>query len=310
MSKTIEKKIKHGSKKHYKWKASFKEWREKHRKGLLIAYYSSAAILIVICVGIILNNLVTRTETVEEEDTIYYWTKYEDDDSLELGTEKTTQEGENGIRKTTYEKKRRLITGEIVSSEIINTENLKDPTDKIIRQGTRKWQYMICSDGSYRYYTDEQFKNKNTGFTHSSEDYCATNNQGTMIALADDPPSANSYSNNGMFSDSYIRALNLIAERERELRNNSSNSATYDEANSTYQSTLNNEAAEKEANEMARQKAWRLAENRCRSEESKAYQSLMNQLGAMGAGGGSEARYEIPRMANEVYRNCMNQYGY
>lgn len=44
---------------------------------------------------------------------------------------------------------------------------------------------MLCSDGSSRYYTDEQFKEPNTGFTSKSEDYCKANGQGEMVKLAD-----------------------------------------------------------------------------------------------------------------------------
>ncbi len=47
---------------------------------------------------------------------------------------------------------------------------------------------MHCSNGTYRYYTDEQFKDSNTGFTSRSSDFCAENSQGTKTTLADNPP--------------------------------------------------------------------------------------------------------------------------
>ena len=44
---------------------------------------------------------------------------------------------------------------------------------------------MLCSDGSSRYYTDEQFKDPSTGFTSKSEDYCKKNGQGEKLQLSD-----------------------------------------------------------------------------------------------------------------------------
>ena len=52
----------------------------------------------------------------------------------------------------------------------------------------RRWQYMMCSDGSYRYYTDEQFSNPQVGFTEASEDACAKSGHGIKTTLADKPP--------------------------------------------------------------------------------------------------------------------------
>ena len=47
---------------------------------------------------------------------------------------------------------------------------------------------MWCSDGSYIYYTDEQFKNKMTGFTSVSPDKCAEGGSGTKKQLSDVEP--------------------------------------------------------------------------------------------------------------------------
>ncbi len=73
-------------------------------------------------------------------------------------------------------------------------EQIKEANKK-----TKRWQYMYCSNGSYRYYTDEQFKNPQTGFTKNSKDYCASNGQGKMTKLADKPPqvSGNATSSTG-----------------------------------------------------------------------------------------------------------------
>lgn len=128
-----------------------------HRKGLIIAYYSVATLIILLCTGIILNSFVTRTEITESEEAIPFSIKYEDDGSLELGTGEIKQTGENGTKKIYVEDKKQLITGKTISSSVANVEVIKEPTTKIVRRGTLRWQYMFCSDGSYRYYTDEQF---------------------------------------------------------------------------------------------------------------------------------------------------------
>ena len=44
---------------------------------------------------------------------------------------------------------------------------------------------MICSDGSYRYYNDEQFKDPTVGFTSKNDDPCAESKHGTKTKLAD-----------------------------------------------------------------------------------------------------------------------------
>lgn len=62
---------------------------------------------------------------------------------------------------------------------------IKAPVNKKVVNGTKKYQYMICSDGSSRYYTDEQFKDSQTGFTSKSKDYCEENNQGYKMGLSD-----------------------------------------------------------------------------------------------------------------------------
>ena len=56
---------------------------------------------------------------------------------------------------------------------------------------------MLCSDGSYRYYNDEQFKEPQNGFTSKSEDSCKESNHGHKLTLTNNNPSApNSTSNN------------------------------------------------------------------------------------------------------------------
>ena len=290
-----------------KKKTSFKEWRKNHRKSLLIAYYSVAALVILICVGIILNSFVTRSEVVESEEPINFETEYIDDENLELGTEEVEQKGINGTKKIYTEEKKRLITGEPVSYNVVDTKTVKEPIKEVIKRGTRKWQYMVCSDGSYRYFTDEQFQDPKIGFTHSSEDYCAKNNQGTMIALVDTPPSANSYTSSGGLSDSYVRTLELIERYNKELGDNSTSNSTYIEP---FESSINYDPfADYKAKQEAERQARTAAENTCRYKAERARENARRQLGAMGVGGSELTT--VPQSAYEsTYSNCMRSYGY
>src|SRR5690606_26075112 len=65
--------------------------------------------------------------------------------------------------------------------------------EEVIARGTKKYQYMICSDGTYRYFTDAEFKNENTGFTSKSEDHCSKNNNGFKLRLSETKPVQKSY---------------------------------------------------------------------------------------------------------------------
>lgn len=131
----------------------------------------------------------TRTETSRVA--VSYETQYEKTNGLELGQSKTVVEGVEGMKEETYEKGRSIIgviLGWAPKIKLVNSKMVSEPVDKVVEQGTRRWQYMICSNGGYRYFTDEQMKDKNTGFTSSSEDFCAKNNQGAKVRIADTPP--------------------------------------------------------------------------------------------------------------------------
>lgn len=302
------KKSKKTSKKDSRAKKTPKEKQRVHRKTGIIIFYFVAAIVILINVGIILDNSITRIEVIESEEPIWLSTEYEDDDALELGTQEIKQAGENGVKKIYTEEKKKLITGVVRESDIVNVETIKEPVKEIVRRGTRKWQYMICSDGSYRYYTDEQFQNPKVGFTHSSEDDCAKNSQGTMIGLADTPPSASAYTRDGKLSESYVRAMEIIAERERELRNSTpDNTSTTEPFNS---STANSDPfAEEKARQEAERQARTAAESTCKTQAEQARESARRQLGAMGVGGSQYST--VPQSAYEsTYNDCMRNYGY
>lgn len=100
------------------------------------------------------------------------------DSNLELGQSEVRQPGKAGQKQTVHN----LIFGFGTSA------TQADPVNEIIAKGTRRYQYMYCSNGSYRYYTADQFKDPKVGFTHKSPDYCAKNNEGTETTVADVPP--------------------------------------------------------------------------------------------------------------------------
>lgn len=297
----------HKRKNNHSLRKTFEDWYIKHHKGALIFYYSAATVVIAISSIIILDNLVTKTEVLESEKPIYPNIEYVDDNNLELGTEEIAQAGEDGVEKIYTEEKKRLITGEVIDSNIVNTEISKEPIKKIIRRGTRKWQYMICSDGSYRYYTDEQFKDPRTGFTHSSEDHCAKNSQGAMIGLADFPPAPSAYTRDGRLSEAYIRAMEISSEYEQELRNKDLGNTS---ATEPFESSVNyNPFAENEARMEQERQAMEAAENYCRSQAEGARRGAIRQLGAMGVNGSQLTT--VPQSAyDSTYYSCMRNYGY
>ena len=68
----------------------------------------------------------------------------------------------------------------------------------------KRYQYMLCTDGSYRMYTDEQMKDPNTGFTSESEDYCKKNKQGKMLRLTNSPEDAKANGQKSTTSQQYV----------------------------------------------------------------------------------------------------------
>ena len=124
-----------------------------------------------------------------KDDVISFSTENEKHAGLELGESKTIQEGRNGKKTVDIEAYQslwsRLLGSEPINQKEVGSTITEEPITKIIADGTRKYQYMLCSDGSSRYYTDEQFKDENTGFTSKSDDYCKENGQGEKTALAD-----------------------------------------------------------------------------------------------------------------------------
>lgn len=128
---------------------------------------------------------------------IDFETEFKDEATIEQGETNVAQEGKAGERYIRYKYKQSLFDYMFMREKAKKTEienkTTIDPVDKIVLNGIRKWQYMMCSDGSYRYYTDEQFKERNTGFTSKSPDYCAQFKQGNKISLADTPKGTSNY---------------------------------------------------------------------------------------------------------------------
>lgn len=288
-----------------KRKTAIEDWCKSHKKKiLLVSYYSGAAIVISLSIYVIMSNL-TKTEDVTRDEAISFFTEYVDDNDLELGTEEVEREGEDGVKKVKYKEESYLLGGEVISSSQIDFEITKEPVSKIVRRGTRRWQYMICSDGSWRYYTDEQLNDKNVGFTHASEDSCAKNGQGTAVALSDIPPNMNTWTNTSSgyqdYSDSsytpvYADLSNLGNRDFSEYDLPESDESTND-ANNYY------ESAEKYA-----QQAKIYAQNACMSEANTAGRNVRAQLGAVG--GQVNIDSEVDRITNSTYQDCMRRNGY
>ena len=116
-------------------------------------------------------------------------------DELELNDSKVIQQGVNGT-KVVQVSSMQSLWGRIFGLQPIQqketTSTISKPSiNKVVVEGTKKYQYMLCSNGNYRYYTDEQFKEPQTGFTSKSKDNCEDNNQGHKVGLTNSSPANN-----------------------------------------------------------------------------------------------------------------------
>ncbi len=142
--------------------------------------------IFVLLITIIYYNLpFTRTETHDSD--IPFKIENIQDSSLELGQQQKRQSGENGTKETITQI-RHTLSGRKISETLVTERVVKSPVSQINAQGTKRYQYMWCSNGTYRYYTNDEFKNPQTGFTHQSRDYCSQNGAGHMTGLADTAP--------------------------------------------------------------------------------------------------------------------------
>lgn len=163
--------------------------KKAHKKNTPVISRKRLLIVVALLTLITAMSLIPVSYVKTEYSSIGYETEYKDENAIELGTENVAQNGIEGSKFTDYKYKQNLFQYLFLKDSVSKTELKsgvsKEATKRIVLKGTRKWQYMMCSNGSYRYFTDEQFKSKFTGFTNSSPDYCEQNNQGKKIGLAD-----------------------------------------------------------------------------------------------------------------------------
>lgn len=177
-----DKKIKHRSKNRLNYIVS----------RIATSYFTPAAIWLVVGLFIVFFK-VQFPYSITKEEEVKFDSSYSliKNDSLELGDSRIDTKGLNGLAEIEYRYTGTLFDfffrKEDIKVKKISSNIIKNPVNEVIVEGSKKYQYMHCSDGSYRYYTDEQFKNVYTGFTHKSIDYCAENNQGAMSHLSNSP---------------------------------------------------------------------------------------------------------------------------
>lgn len=111
---------------------------------------------------------------------------------LELGDSKVLREGRDGRKvvniKSLHSMWGRLFGLDPIRQKEVNTTIIEAPVDKIVANGSNRYQYMLCSDAGYKYYTDQQMKDEKVGFTNKSEDDCAKSNKGHRIGLTNTNP--------------------------------------------------------------------------------------------------------------------------
>jgi hypothetical protein len=147
------------------------------------------AVILVLVMGFgwLLTSPINYHET--ESTRTQFETKYVDNNQIELGKQTITTHGSNGTTETTYDYKTSLLGWLFDKNNQrgqgkISTKVIVEPVAQEVQKGTLKYQYMWCSNGTYRYYTNEQFANPQTGFTNSSPDYCRESGQGYKEKLA------------------------------------------------------------------------------------------------------------------------------
>lgn len=131
--------------------------------------------------------------TATESATAPFKTIEQKNAEMELGESKLVKMGSDGKKEVNIKAMQNfwgwLLGLQSFGRQETSSTITQAPVDKIVAHGTKKYQYMLCSDGSSRYYTDEQFKDENTGFTSKSQDFCKDNNQGYKVSLSNSDPS-------------------------------------------------------------------------------------------------------------------------
>lgn len=166
--------------------------------------------------------------------TVPFTTDNRQSDELELNDSKVIQQGMNGT-KVVQVSSLQSLWGRIFGLQPMQQEETtstvsKPSTNEVVVEGTRKYQYMLCSNGNYRYYTDEQFKEPQTGFTSKSKDDCKDNNQGHKVSLTNSNPANNvtssasrptsttqPYSYDAEKTDREVAKLNWCIEQDKRI---------------------------------------------------------------------------------------------
>lgn len=154
----------------------------------------AAKIAIVLAIIVAIGGAVPLPRTFAKTATIPFNTNSQKSAELELGETKIIENGSEGI-KTINVSSSQSLWGLIFGLQPIRQKEtsstiMKQPVHRIVAHGTKKYQYMLCSDGSYRYYSDEEFKEPQNGFTSKSADSCKESNHGNKVSLANTPPTS------------------------------------------------------------------------------------------------------------------------
>jgi hypothetical protein len=131
----------------------------------------------------------TSTELIS----IPYTTQQVQDSNVELGDTQSRQPGTNGQGLERHKVVKPLLSYILglkndYSSSSLPTQTTQAPINEIVAQGTKRYQYMLCSNGGYTYFTNEQLQNPKIGFTHKSPDSCAAKGYGHTTGLSDTAP--------------------------------------------------------------------------------------------------------------------------
>jgi len=286
----------------------------KHKK--LKQFFGVSAFAVVILLALAFSPFFTSTK--QSTSSVPYKIQITQDPNLELNDTKQVQAGANGTNTTTYKVSKSLFNiifgGERNKIEISSTVN-KAPVPQITANGTKKYQYMYCSDGGYRYYTDDQFKNPNTGFTHKSPDYCAQNKEGSETQLAGAPPHTAAAKTTPIVSNFSIPNCTTTSipygiDHESVSWLPSGQTQTYPGLNGTYFSCLGttvqplNEVVYTGTginyNAVAQEQARSAAREKCTAD----YNYAKAQLSIHGAGNSSAMDY-----VQQLYSQCLNAAG-
>ena len=245
------------------------------------------------------------------------------DPTSELGDTQTKQMGIEGMKKVTYSEPQSLLNivfGGSSKSKMKQKSAIvtKQPVQNIISSGTRKYQYMFCSNGTYRYYTDDQFKAPSTGFTHKSPDNCAQSHQGTETQLADTPPRVTTSNTSPVsipFSSFSIPSCTTTSipygiDYQNVSWLPTGKTQTYPGLNGTYFSCLGTSVQPlneivytgtgTDYNAVAQDQARALARQTCTTQ----YNSVMAQINAAGAGSSSAVD-----VVQRLYSQCLSAAG-